>query len=315
MSFEQEFLEHWTKPFCEPPPTDSTEWQEYAKEAGEGVTANLLRQYVSTERDNPVLRLSSLGKSSIVELLAKKFGLLPQGSDETVNEQQRSLFLVGDIFEHTVMFNLKRWGFKIISTQEDINWHGISGHSDAVVETPSGERCLLEFKTANEYYYKSVHKSLGDERGYLTQLCCYSDALQLPAYWLFVNKNTSEIYVKPLVSIPEQQRVKALKRALGIVKAYDECTEYEDFPLFCNVPPPKIECYKDKTLKYWEDGSLKMYVPDHSFGGRPELFYKVNRVKNDYHVYRNYVTDFVGYDKFPDKKPDIQKFALSNWSN
>jgi hypothetical protein len=312
MSFEHEFLEKWTAPFCLAPPEDNTEWLAYAKEAGEGVTANLTRQYISTERDNPVLRLSSLGKSSIVELLAKKFGLVPQGSDETITEQQRSLFLVGDIFEHTVMFNLRRWGFTINTTQEDINWHGISGHSDAVVTTPNGEKCLLEFKTSNEYYFKQVHKFLGDERGYLTQLCCYSDALSLPAYWLFVNKNTSEVYVKPLSSIREEDRTRAFKRALGVVKAYNECTEYEDFPLYCHVPPPKIEKYKDGTLKYWEDGSLKLYVPEHSFSGRPELFYKVDRKKNDYHTYRNYVTDFVGYDKYPDKKPDIQKFALEH---
>ena len=312
MSFENEFLSFWTQPFCTPPPTDRTEWLQYAKEAGEGVTSNLLRQYVSTERDNPVLRLSSLGKSSIVELLAKKFGMIPQGSDETVNEQQRSLFLVGDIFEHTVMFNLKRWGFTINSTQEDINWHGIGGHSDAVVTTPNGEKCLLEFKTANEYYFKQVRKFLGDERGYLTQLLTYSDALQLPAYWLFCNKNSSEIYIKPLASIPEQYRIKAFKRALGVVKAFNNCDEYADFPLYCNVPPPKIEKYKDGTHKFWEDGSLKLYVPDHSFGGRPELFYKVDRKKNDYHVYRNYVTDFVGYDKYPSAKPDINRFALEN---
>ena len=53
--------------------------------AGMMATQMFKRQYATLERDNPVLRLSALGKSSIVELLAKKFGLIPQGGDESLS--------------------------------------------------------------------------------------------------------------------------------------------------------------------------------------------------------------------------------------
>lgn len=280
--------------------------------AGMMATQMFKRQYATLERDNPVLRLSALGKSSIVELLAKKFGLIPQGGDDTVSNECRLRFVTGDLFECQAYIFLSSLGFEVLQTQTDIDWHGVKGHSDFIVKTPSGVKYLIELKTANNYYFKEIKKFIGDERGYLTQLCTYSDALGLPAAWMFVNKDTSEVFIKELTDVPEVHRAKAFKRALGVVKAFNNCDEYADFPLYCNVPPPKIEKYKDGTHKFWEDGSLKLYVPDHSFSGRPDLFYVVDRKKNDYHVYRNYVTDFVGYDKYPSSKPDINKFALEN---
>lgn len=285
---------------------------EYAtNHAGELAKAMFKRQYASTDRDNPILRLSGVGKYHIVELLAKKFGLLPQGGDDTVSQECRLRFMTGDLFETQMYVILNALGYEVLETQTDVVFDGVAGHTDFVIRKPDGSKYLLELKTANEYYFKQIKKWIGDERGYLTQLVTYSHALDLPAAWLFVNKNTSELFVKELTDVPADLRQQKLVRARHLIRAFNECKRYEDFPLYCRVPPPKIEKYKDGTHKYWEDGSLRMYVGDYDFK-KPELFYVVDRKKNDYSKLRNYVTDFVYPKEYLDRKPDITECALLN---
>lgn len=290
-------------------PENTEEWEKWATESASIFKHSLSRQYISTERYNPILRLSSLGKSSIIELLAKKFGLIQQGSDGTVSEQCRLRFCIGDVFEPIFGFMLQRYGFSILSMQEEVEWNGVKGHTDMLVTTPNGETCVLELKTANDRYFKQVKKNIGDERGYLTQLCCYSECLKLPAYWVFLNKDTQEIYVKPLLSVPEEQRMQALKRAKHITEIYEKCESYEDFPLYCKIPPPSIEKYKDGTYKYHEDGRLKMYIRAYSISN-PELFYIMEEGKTDYGSKRNYVIDYIYPEKYLDRKPNIEDEAM-----
>jgi hypothetical protein len=280
-----------------------------AEEAGRMCAHAFNRQYVKDREENPILRLSSLGKSHAVELLAKKFGIIPTGGDRTVSPECRLRFVTGDLFEAQMYMLLSSFGFTIEQTQTDIDWHGVKGHSDFIVVTPSGERCLLELKTANDFYFKAVHKTIGDERGYLTQACCYSEALNLPLYWVFLNKDTSKIFIKPLVTVPADVRNRALNRAKMVVNAFEQCQRFEDFPLFVNVPPPKIEQYKDHSFKLDDDGNPLLYIPDY-FINKPELFYEIRHGKTSYGKPRMYVTDFKGYDLYPERKPEILKYAL-----
>jgi hypothetical protein len=304
MSFKSEFMERWEQQSMPNPQI------EYAtKEAGEMAGKMFTRQYASLERDNPVLRLSGIGKYSIVELLAKKFGLLPQGGDDTVSNECRLRFITGDLFECQMFVVLNSLGFEVLETQKTIVWNGVSGHTDFIVRAPSGEVSLVELKTANDYYFKQIKKWIGDERGYLTQLCTYSDATQLPAAWLFVNKNTSEVFIKELTDVPLDIREAKLLRAKKLIEAFNECPSFEDFPLFCQVPPPKIEKFKSGEHKFWEDGSLRLYVGDYDYK-RPELFYVLDKKKNDYGKMRLYVTDYLYPEKYQDHKPDIQDQAL-----
>ncbi len=311
MTFDKEFYdcfktdEH-TK-FIQP--DDPSDWLTWVSEAGKDIEYSLTRQYISTERYNPVMRLSSLGKSSIIEILAKKFGLMRQGADDTVSEQCRLRFVFGDLFEPLLTFNLKRYGFTVLSKQEEVDWNGVKGHTDMVVVTPEGEKCVLELKTSNDRYFKQIKKSIGDERGYLTQLCCYSECLGLPAYWVFLNKDTQDLHVKPLNSVPQAQRDYAMKRAKHIVEIYEKCESYEDFPKFCKIPPPQIEKYKDGTYKYHKDGRLKLYIRAYSIK-QPELFYVLEKGKTDYGTNRDYVLDYKYPEKFEHLKPNIEEEAM-----
>lgn len=311
MTFDKEFYACFkckdNNKFIQPELPNS--WDEWAKEASQDFFNSLQRQYISCERYNPVLRLSNLGKSSIIELLAKKFGLIKQGSDGTVSEECRLRFVIGDLFEPIVTFMLKRYGFTINSNQEEVDWNGVKGHTDMVVTTPKGERCVLELKTANDRYFKQIKKSIGDERGYLTQLCTYSECLKLPAYWLFMNKNSQELFVKPLESVPEEQRVKALRRAKRVVEVVNSCEEFDEFPNFCKVPPPCIEKYRDGSYKYHDDGTLKMYIRAYSMTS-PDLFYVMKEGKTDYGARRNYVYDYIYPTRYANLKPDIQSEAM-----
>ena len=57
-------------------PKDNTEFIEHLKKVGEAETVSLGRQYVYEEKSNPVMRLSSLGKTPAFELVGKKLGLV-----------------------------------------------------------------------------------------------------------------------------------------------------------------------------------------------------------------------------------------------
>lgn len=272
------------------------------------------RQYNSERKASPILRISSLGKTSFVEALGKKFGLIQQGDDSGISEQCRFRFLTGDMFEPMFEALLLLYGFEIIQTQTEVNWQGISGHIDYVVRTPEGEEALLELKTANEYYYKScMQGTVGDERGYLTQLLLYQEAIGVPAYWVFLNKNDQSIGVKPLESVAEHSRIKAKQRAEQFLDVYEKCERFEDYPLYCLPPPPKVEVYKDGEIKLWEDLTPKLYIPQ-GYLKNPELFYKI-KVEKIYGKERNYV---IGWN-YPDPSkakdghktyPDLIEYAL-----
>jgi hypothetical protein len=306
VTFETEFYEKWNSFGT----GTNKSLAEAAEKAGAMCAHAFHRQYVNDREENPILRVSSLGKSHAVELIAKKFGLIQPGGDRTVSPECRLRFVTGDLFEAQMYMLLSSFGFTIEETQTEINWHGVKGHSDFIVRTPEGERCLLELKTANDYYFKAVQKSIGDERGYLTQACCYSEALGLPLYWVFLNKDTSKIFVKPLVSVPAEQRAKALRRARLVVDAFEQCESFEDFPLFVNVPPPKIEKYRDHSYRVDDDGNPLLYIPDY-FISKPELFYDYEVRNTCYGKPRMYVTGLRGYDKHPERKPlDLFQYAL-----
>jgi len=305
MKFRDAFMDKWNNTMSLP----SEDYRDFTINAGEMAKAMFNRQYAQTERDNPILRLSGLGKYHIVELLAKKFGLIEQGGDFTVDHACRLRFMTGDLFECQMYVILNSFGFKVVKTQQTIDFNGVSGHSDFIIEMPDGSKYLLELKTANNYYFKQIKKWIGDERGYLTQLVTYSHCLDLPAAWVFVNKDTSEVFIKELTDVPQEIRDAKLKRAYHLVKAFNECPSFEEFPLYCRVPPPKIEKTKSGDYKYWDDGSLRLYVGDYDFVN-PELFYVTDRKKNDYGKMRIYVTDFVYPEKYAHLKPNIEESAL-----
>lgn len=287
---------------------------EWIKETGANVEYSLKRQYLIEEENNPVLRISSIGKTPACELVAKKLGLLRQAGKHTVSERQRLTFCFGDYVEQWLSLTLLRFGYKIKESQTKVTWNGVDGHIDFLVEDTDGKVYLLECKSANDYYFKSVSKyGIGNERGYLTQLSCYHDVLKdkypgLKSFWIFVNKNTSEVAL--IEHKPEHEKTReALQHAASVIKAYNKASEPDDLWKVVQPPPPTVEVTRTGEPKFWEDGTPKMYVPSSVI--HSELFYVIKRVKTDYGKLRDYVIDYKYPEHLQEYKPDIIFQALN----
>jgi hypothetical protein len=295
-------------------PDDTQAFAGYADTFGNDVAHSIKRQYVFPDKHNPVLRLSSLGKTAAFELVAKKIEAIPQSGKHTVSEQHRMLFSFGDYVESWLAFTFKRIGYTITESQTHVTWQGVGGHIDFLIHDEQGKPHLVECKSANDYYFTDVKKrGVGNERGYLTQLLCYHECMSekypdLQSHWVFINKNTSELCVIDLESIPAKTRQEALKRASSIVKAYNKVETLDDIYKFTQPPPPSIEKTRDGQLKYWDDGTPKMYAP-HTVS-HPEFCYICETRKTEYGKPRLYVFDYNYPEHLQKHKPDIVKQAL-----
>jgi hypothetical protein len=296
-------------------PKDKTLFEQHLQLVGAAETHSLGRQYVHEELVNPVLRLSALGKTPAFELVGKKLGLIKQAGKHTLTEQHRLLFCIGDFIENWLYFTFLRIGYEVVEQQTDIYWQGVHGHIDFIIKDEKGQHHLIECKSANDYYFTQVKKfGIGDERGYLTQLLTYDACMRdkypdLVSSWVFVNKNTSELCVIPLLSIDEGTRTEALRRANSVVRAYNKATEPDDCYKLVQPPPPSIEKTKTGVIKYWADGKPKLYCP--SVVSHPDFCYVLNKVKNDYGKIRDYVVDYNYPEHLQDFKPNVVEQALA----
>ena len=290
------------------------EYDQYSVEMGEDVLYSLRRQYVNREKDEVTIRLSSLGKSSAFELLGKKLGLVKKGGAYSVNEQLRTIFTLGDWFEAFTVFSLKRIGYQVLKREDEVNWHGIKGHTDAYIQDEFGEKHLLEIKSANDWYFTQCKRRgyPGDERGYLTQLLTYTDATEFDrehAHWVMWNKNTSELLVMPLTNVPEEYANERLNRAKQVAKAFANCNNKHDLYSSVQPVPPKIEKTRDCHPVLDEDGNYKLYVPPSvSF---PEFSYVLKEGRTRYGKKRMYVEDYNYPEEFKQYKPNVLEMALA----
>lgn len=258
---------------------------EYAKVASTMVFESLYRQYIYDETSVDFMRLSSVGKTAALDLAAKKFGVIPVGNISTVDAQQRLLFWSGDAFECWVYFQLRRLGYTV-TTQQVVYYNGVPGHIDFLC-IRDDEKFVLETKTANDYYFKQVSQfGVGDERGYLTQLGGYAEALGVPAYWLFVNKNTSELLVIPCekeLYAPRLKRLDTIINCLNSINTFEEAYEH------LRPVPPSVELYKGKPVLD-DNGKPLLYVP--SSVSHPDIHYVHETRKTKYSKTRKYVLGY-----------------------
>lgn len=238
--------------------------------AGEWYKQSLYKQLINNEVDNDIrLRPSLLGKAAI-DVLARKF--YPNLYDDGVTHQRFwQLLHDGDVFECDFLVWLKIKGIPVLDTQVAVDWHGVKGHADMVVEI-DGRRVLLELKTSNEGYYSSIMKMqkesdrvfhyddeaakcnwlavrFTDFRGHLTQASVYASALDCDEAVVVVkDKNTSDVI---LYNIPHTVRKERLVRAANIVTAWDYCDTWEDVYMNVGIPEPKKELReKNHTGRY-----------------------------------------------------------------
>jgi hypothetical protein len=241
----------------------------------EGVEHSL-RRHMNPREKYTGLRLSQLGKPAVLQAL---WGMGFE-HDGGIALKQRITFHLGDVFESLLVFLLEAAGYKIVDHNNSTLFHetvggdnrivykGVPGHSDIVVESPEGERFIVEAKTSNDRYFTSFMKNPDDERGYVTQLTLYEECLGLPGCWVFFNKNTSEIGVQFLT---DELRSKAKARADGLIPLLTECTDWDKLAQcveqgLLKAPPPVSEVYKRaQTGAYLVPPSMKFTKYRHCF--------------------------------------------------
>lgn len=283
-------------------------WEKYNAESTRIVWDVFNDQYITKNTHNPILRLSQIGRQPALEIAARKFGVIKEGNDHTVSEEHRLLFWTGGVFESWVYFTLQRLGYTVLSMQTDVMYSGIEGHVDFVVRDHFGNDFVLEVKTANDNYFNQcVSKGVDDSRGYLTQLGAYAAALQMPAYWLMVNKNTSQLHVEKL---DEKKASTRLKRVDQIIDGLSKMSCFEDAYLYFRPQPPSIEYYQKKPA-IDNNGNPLLYVPFNV--AHPKLHYLTEQRKTRYNQVRTYVIDYNYPDQYSHKKPCIYQSTLDYW--
>jgi hypothetical protein len=235
-------------------------------EACEWYRRSLYKQLINRESDNDIrLRPSLLGKSAI-DVVAHKF--YPElYMDRITDDRFWQLLHDGDTFECDYRVHMELLGINIIQSQAECDWWGVKGSADFVVDI-DGKRVLLELKTSNEGFFKSIMKMQRDDdrvfkygdkyakshkylltkytdyRGHLTQASVYADALSCDeAVIILKNKETSEVV---LYNLTRKEREDALSRASSLVSAWDSCNNWLDVYHYVGIPEPRKEI-KDGT--------------------------------------------------------------------
>lgn len=260
-------------------------WRDIATKSALITHDSFIRQYVKDYQNGNILRASSIGKMPALDLAAIQFNVISPPSFKPT-AQQKLLFWTGDTFESWVYFQLCLMGYTV-QQQLEVNYYGIVGHIDFLC-TRDGESFVLETKTANDRYFDQVKKyGVGDERGYLTQLACYSEALGVPGYWLFMNKNTSELLVIPCNKEEYEPR---LKRVRFIVDGLKQLESFEEAYILFRPVPPSVEITRDRKPVLDNDNRPLLYVP--STVANPSLHYITEKRKTKYGAARYYVTAY-----------------------
>lgn len=282
-----------------PTTADEQTMREAAVVAAKMYEESLIRQFVRDDRHHLVLRPSALGKPA-ADLFARRFfPELYAGGIESINLQTRQLFHEGDTLEADLYFHLVRSGIPVLDTQPLIDWHGIRGHGDLVVEL-DGRRFLMEVKSAKDSFFKDVnrHGISDDSRGYLTQLAIYSDALSLPSAWLVYNKDTSAVTVIHPSPIDLER---ALARAKYLIDVWNKVDCWEDVFEFIRPNPPR----KEFVAKKWT-GRYMLPLPMWSSPAR-HLVYEIVEGKNAKGETREFILDYKYPEKFNHLKPHLEQ--------
>lgn len=269
-----------------------------AHEASLMYKASLERQFCGVGEDEHnytlSLRGSMMGKP-IVHIFGQRFFPDYYKEDGHVTLQQRQLFHEGDTFECDAYFHLVRTGVKVLSKQETVDWKGVSGHVDFVIEL-NGKPTVLELKSAKDSFFNTVlRKGVDEERGYVSQLSIYMDALGMPGAWIVYNKdNSAHTLVIPTLTDVEI----ALKRAETIRKTWEVAECWDDIFQFIRPPEPKKE-YSDKK---WTG----RYLPPLTLWNSPQtikLSYITEEGINPKGLPRTYILDYRYPEKWTHRKP------------
>lgn len=231
------------------------------------------------KKEGRILRASTLGQPSVIQAM-KVLGYDNRVPSEGTENRVSSLFMDGHLFESSIVAHLAAHpDFEVLDQQREIEFEGVFGHIDGVVETGHG-KVLLEAKTMSPYYFDKFVKAPNDARGYITQLAIYTEALDLPGAWICKNKATSEV---ALVVPDEEALEEARYRAHLLVPLLRKIEKFEDIFEVFQAPEPVEEICKKKATG-------RMLVPEEMrYNPWRHVFYDIETARNCYSKYTEYV--------------------------
>lgn len=216
---------------------------------------------VDSQAGKSPLRPSALGKPAI-EIFAKRFHPHLYAGDE-MESRMLHVIQTGFVWEAEFPVHALARGYKVIQDQPAIVWNNglVVGHADYIIETPSGERRVVDCKAVNSRYGQDLTShGITDKRGYLTQLGIYSEALNMPSAMMALLKNDASVY--EILPEPHETDL-AMARARRICEAWLRVERWEDVFLYLRPPPPKKEFSKGKWTGRW--------LPHYSMYNSPAL--------------------------------------------
>lgn len=203
------------------------------------------------------LSISKLGYPAICTGLDK---VLPKKDKTEQSLKQQWIFSVGDYFEAFCYATMYHLGINIYNNQKTVEIFGVEGHIDGTLE----DGTVVDFKTMSGNYYEQFVQAPNDDRGYLTQLTLYMEALgQKTGAFICLNKFTNELAYVP-IHITWSKCQEALERAEAITNALAEIETLQDVFEWFEAPEPVPEYrYKKKTGKLLLPPSIKysQYAP------------------------------------------------------
>lgn len=223
----------------------------------------------------PTLRMSNLGRPD--RQLWYEFHPDEDEPKEELEAHTLLKFLIGDIYEATLLFLAKAAGHDVSQEQAEVEVDGIKGHIDAVIDGH-----VVDVKSASTFAFKKFKEGKlaeDDPFGYIDQISGYSEALGLPAAFLAGDKQNGHITLLQVETegLKIRDRIEHIKEVVVSDEEPERC--YEAVPegtsgnlalsVGCSYCPHKFRC--------WSDSNNGVGVRTFLYSGGPKHLVNVER--------------------------------------
>lgn len=179
---------------------------------------------------------------------------------------------MGNAYECLVMALLHSSEVPYHSYQRAVTYRGIPGKIDFMVTTPDGDT-VVDIKSMSPYYYNSFVSFPNDDRGYITQILAYREALGCSgSAILCVCKQTGKMALVNINREDDYERAGYLvtaelieKRTAAIAQLIQKEHTVADIPE-----------YPVEYMVHILDGKTLLMLPSIKYDSRAQLFFRVN---------------------------------------
>lgn len=216
--------------------------------------AKLIQERLAPDQRNrkPTLRMSNLGKPDR-KLWYELRGGLP---GETFEGHTLLKFLLGDVWEHVLLFLAKQAGHEVTHEQAECKLDGIVGHIDAIIDGT-----VVDVKSASTYAFKKFKDgTLADDDpfGYVEQISGYATAFDTDGAFLAGDKQNGHLALhrvskEEIKALDIEGRIEHIKKVVASDEIPDRC--YEEVEMGqsgnlklatgCSYCPFKFHCWSD----------------------------------------------------------------------